>query len=160
MNRTAKVAVATIISLSAATGCGDTVYVVSDTADIPEENALLEATDAPRKTTTTKPSSPRPSASVSPAPSTSSYDPEGYDSAIWEEANEFWWLFSTEDLLTMGLLVCEELDRGASIESVTQQLVNAMINTNTAYLSTGMATMAASAIVYLCPEHDWVLSTL
>lgn len=160
MKSTAKMVVATIVALSIAAGCGDTVYVVSDTTDIPEENASSAATEAPKKTTTTKPSSPRPSASVSPAPSTSSYDPEGYDSAIWAEANDFWWLFSTEDLLTMGLLVCEELDRGTSIESITQQIVNAMVNTNTAYLSTGMATMAAAAIMYLCPEHNWVLSTL
>lgn len=156
-----KVSIALIIPVLAFTvsSCGDTVYVVNDT--VPEEES--SDTSKPEKaetTTTVKTKTSRPPASTkAPSPSLS-YDPDGYDSFIWEEANEFWWLYTTDDLLTMGLLVCDELDRGSSLDSVTEQIVNAMINTNTSYLMEGMAAMTVAAINFLCPEHSSKLSTL
>lgn len=140
-----------IIALSA---CGtEVVYVTSTEAPVEE---ITETTV--KRTTTTQPKATRPPSNV---PSSSSiYDPEGYDAFLWESVNDFWWLFTTEDLLQMGLLVCESFDAGATLDEVTLELINAMANTNTVHLAEGMAAVTAGALTYLCPEHGWWLSTI
>lgn len=140
----------------ALTACGkETVYIVTDSTEAPAD----ESPDTTvKRTTTTQPAETRPPATV---PSTSSvYDPEGYDTFLWSSVKDFWWLFTKEELLTMGLLVCEEFDRGSTLDEVTQQLINAMANTNTAYLMEGLAAVTAGALNYLCPEHSWWLETI
>lgn len=124
-----------------------------------------ETTDAPtttvRATTTTQPSSSRPPASV---PQSSSrlggYNPELYDDFLWDSVNDFWWLFSQEQLLTMGLIVCEEFDRGQTLDEVTMSLLETMSNTNTLDLMEGMAAVVAGAVTFLCDEHAWWLATI
>jgi hypothetical protein len=146
----------TMAGLIGLTACGkETVYIVTDATEAPAD----EAPDTTvKRTTTTQPAETRPPASV---PSSSSvYDPEEYDTFIWSSVKDFWWLFTKEDLLTMGLLVCEEFDRGSTLDEVTQQLINAMTNTNTAYLMEGLAAVTAGALTYLCPEHSWWLETI
>jgi hypothetical protein len=148
-----KTAVAVIALVTLAACGGDTVYVVQ------------EPTTTAKKTTTTiqeAPAETRPPANI---PSGNSgyrggYDPETYDAAIWSEANDFWWLFSTEELLQMGLIVCEEFDRGQSLNQVNESLIEILINTGTVDLMKGTATMVAAALMFLCPEHEWWLNTL
>lgn len=144
------------MALAILTACGDTVYVVSDTSNTDESIAA----EIDETTTTTKAPTPRPSSSTFPDSTSSIYDPASYDSAIWTQARDFWWMFTTEELLNMGLLICEELDAGSSLESVSQQLVDIMINTNTAYLAQGLAAMTAAALMYLCPEHQWQIDAI
>lgn len=146
----------TLAGVIGLTACGkETVYIVTEATEAPAE----EAPDTTAKrTTTTKPAETRPPASV-PDP-VSVYDPEGYDTFLWESVNDFWWLFTTEELLTMGLLVCEEFDRGSTLDEVSEQLVNVMANTNTAYLAEGMAAVTAGAVTFLCPEHYWWMNTI
>jgi hypothetical protein len=69
-------------------------------------------------------------------------------------------LFTEEQLLQMGLLVCEEFDRGSTLDQVTMALVEVLNDSNTAYLAEGMAAVTAGALTYLCPEHSWWLSTI
>lgn len=145
-----------LVGVIGLTACGkETVYIVTEATEAPAE----EAPDTTvKRTTTTKPAETRPPASV-PDP-VSVYNPEGYDTFLWESVNDFWWLFTTEELLTMGLLVCEEFDRGSTLDEVSEQLVNVMANTNTAYLAEGMAAVTAGAVSFLCPEHYWWMSTI
>lgn len=139
------VATAGIIGLTA---CGSkTVYVTATEAP--------ETTAKKTTTTTSAPAETRPPSDVATgAYSPSGYDPEAYDTAIWSQANEFWWMFSTEELLQMGLIVCETFDTGASAEDVSAMLVDIMIDTGTTSQATGLATMVAAAVLYLCPEHQ------
>lgn len=140
--------------------CGrETVYIVTDATTPTAES---DTTDAPettvKRTTTTQPAVTRPPASV---PSSSGiYDPEGYDTFLWESVNDFWWLFTTEELLTMGLLVCEEFDRGQTLDQVTASLIDVMMNTNTEYLMEGLAAVTAGAVTFLCSEHSWWMDTI
>jgi hypothetical protein len=151
-----KFLVPTSMALAILAGCGDTVYVVDDTSNT-DESIVAEVEET---TTTTKAPTPRPPSSTFPESTSSVYDPDSYDTAIWSQARDFWWMFTTEELLNMGLLICEELDAGSSLESVSQQLVDIMINTNTAYLAQGLAAMTAAALMYLCPEHQWQIDAI
>lgn len=152
-----------VIALTAATflvSCGGTeVVYVSETVPA----ADLQTTTVARTTTTKAPAETRPPASFdTPATNNyaSGYDPEAYDTAIWSEANDFWWAFSTEELLNMGLTICQEFDRGQTIEQVAASLVLILMRNNLQYMSSAVATMTAAALIYLCPEHEWWLSTL
>jgi len=131
---------------------GDTVYVIQEpTTTVPKSTTTV--TEAPAET--------RPPVSLpSGGGHNSSYDPDAYDDAIWSEANDFWWLFSTEQLLQMGLIICEEFDRGQTLDQVTASMVEILINTGTADLMEGTAVMMASALFHLCPEHSWWVSTI
>lgn len=154
----------TLLAIGLATmvacGGGKTVYVVSE----PSEGTVEEAPDTSGPSTSKAPvttaKAPRPPAStVQPSPS-STYDPEGYDSFLWESVNDFWWLFTTEELLTMGLLVCEEFDRGQTLDQVTELLINAMTSTRRLELMEGFAAVTAASVTFLCPEHSWWLDTI
>jgi len=150
-------AAATVSGLLGLTACGgtETVYIVSETAPASETKAP-ETTVA--RTTTTRPVETRPPANV---PSYSGdYDPEMYDDFLWTSVNDFWWLFSKDQLLTMGLLVCEAFDSGATLDDVTNELLSAMANTSTIYLMEGLAAVTAGAVTFLCPEHAWWLNTI
>lgn len=134
----------------AITACGgDTVYVVAE-----------PTTTLPAKTTTTtvKPTDTRPPSQ--PQAVSDVYDPEAYDAFLWEQVNDFWWLYSKDQLLQMGLLICEEFDSGATLDQVNSELMAIMENTDTLYLMNGVAAMSAAAVTFLCPEHSWWLETL
>ena len=150
MKKTA-VALTTLITLTAC--AGDTVYVVQE-----------PTTTTPKTTTTIQetPTETRPPANI---PSGNSgyrggYDPDMYDNALYSEANDFWWLFTTDQLLQMGLIICEEFDRGQTLNQVNQELIKILIDTGTIDLTKGTATMVAAALMFLCPEHEWWLNTL
>lgn len=139
------------------TACGkETVYIVTDATEAPAENTP-DTTE--KATTTTVAKSNRPPASNYQPPA-NDYDPEAYDTFLWENVNEFWWLFTKEELLTMGLLVCEEFDRGQTLDQVTESVLNALSNTNTLYLMDGLAAVTGAAVTFLCPEHAWWMDTL
>jgi hypothetical protein len=135
---------------------GDTVYVIQE----PSTTAPKTTTTASKTTTTV--SEARPPANIPSGGGgyRGGYDPDMYDTAIWSEANDFWWLFTTEQLLQMGLIICEEFDRGQTLDQVTMSLVEILIDTGTADLMKGTATMTAAALMFLCPEHEWWLQTI
>lgn len=142
------------IGLSACGGT-ETVYIVTEATEAP---AKKETTTTVARTTTTRPPETRPPANV---PSYSGdYDPEMYDDFLWTSVNDFWWLFTQDQLLTMGLLVCEAFDSGATLDDVTNELLSAMANTSTIYLMEGLAAVTAGAVTFLCPEHAWWLDTI
>ena len=145
-----------IASLGFLASCGgETVYIVTESTKPVQEEATETTV---QRTTTTRPAETRPPAS---APATSSYySPELYDDFLWESVNEFWWLFTEDQLLQMGLLVCQEFDRGQTLDQVTESLIGVMSNTSTLYLSEGMAAVTAGALTFLCPEHGWWLETI
>lgn len=128
---------------------GETVYVTVE--------PTTTTTDAPVRTTTTQPASTRPPAIVD-VPAV--YDPSGYDTSIWAGARDFWWQFSTEELLNMGLIICQQFDQGRTIEQVAMDLVEILISNGLENMSDGVAAMTASALMYLCPEHEWWLDTI
>jgi hypothetical protein len=82
-----------------------------------------------------------------------------YDDFLWESVTDFWWLFTTDQLLQMGLLVCEEFDRGSSINDVTAALTRVVQDTTPAFME-GLAAVTAGALVFLCPEHRHWLDTI
>lgn len=136
--------------------CGTEVVYVT-TTDAPEKETTTTAV-AETTTTTESMSFRPPSSNYQEVPNY--YDPENYDAFLWESVNEFWWLFTTDQLLAMGLLVCEEFDRGQTLDQVTESLIGAMSNTSTLYLSEGLAAVTAGALTFLCPEHGWWLDTI
>ena len=147
-----------VISLIPLVGCGkETVYIVSEAPATTE--ATVPDTTVARATTTSNPQSFRPPASnYQEVPNY--YDPEQYDTFLWESENDFWWLFTKEQLLAMGLLVCEAFDDGYTLDEVTEELISAMINTGTSDLMEGLAAVTAGAVTFLCPEHSWWMDTI
>jgi hypothetical protein len=150
-----------ISSLALATACGGTeVIYVTETTE-------ASTTSTKPKTTTTLATTP-PLATRPPAfvpedgyqEVPNYYDPDGYDTFIWTSVRDFWWLFTTDELLQMGLLVCEEFDRGSTLDEVSFALAGVMMDTNTAYLAEGLAAVTAGALTFLCPEHGWWLETI
>ena len=128
---------------------GETVYITVD--------PTTATTDAPVRKTTTTTAKPRPPASVD-VPAV--YDPQGYDTAIWADANEFWWEFTTEQLLNMGLVICQEFDSGNTLDGVTAELIDILMRNNLLGYSASVGVMVGAALVYLCPEHSWWLDTI
>jgi len=59
----------------------------------------------------------------------------------------------------MGLLVCEEFDRGATMDEVTWALTQIVQDTTPAFMD-GLAAVTAGALVFLCPEHQHWLDTI
>lgn len=142
-----------IVSFGLLAACGtEVVYVTPTTVEQAEEET---STQAP---TTTKPKVTRPTVTFSSG-STGSYDPEGYDTAIWSVAPDFWNAFSTEKLLEMGLVVCQEFDNGKTLDEVNDTILSALIETNTLSAMDGFAAMTTAALMFLCPEHEWWLDT-
>lgn len=139
----------------ALTACGqETVYVVTDTA--PTE------TDAPDRTakraTTTE--AQRPSASYDSASPSGSYDPQGYDDWLATEARDLWLIVDSQELLNTGLMVCDLLDSGYTLEEINQTTIDAILGSGSMYLFEEMAVMIAAAIIFLCPEHQWRINAL
>ena len=146
----ATIGVASVLTLTACGG--DTVYV---TVTEPPTTTIKKITTT---LATTPPLATRPPSNTPSGVGT--YDPDLYDNFLWSSVNDFWWLFTTDQLLQMGLLVCEEFDRGSTIDEVTYALIEVMSDTNTIYLSEGMAGVVAGALTFLCPEHGWWLETI
>jgi hypothetical protein len=146
-------------SLLILASCGGTEIVYVTPTTKPEESTTTTTTQVATTLATTPPLATRPPSNV-PSGSSGSYDPDGYDNFLWSSVNDFWWLFTEEELLQMGLLVCEEFDRGSTLDQVTTALVQVMSDTNTAYLAEGLAGVTAGALTFLCPEHGWWLNTI
>ena len=147
-----KLAIATLTGALFLTACGsETVYVTVEPS----------TTTTPKTTTTV---STRPPASFNPPAGyqevPNDYDPEAYDTAIWADANEFWWEFTKEQLLNMGLVICQEFDAGSTLDQVTAELVDILTRNNLLAYSGAVGTMVGAALVYLCPEHSWWLETI
>lgn len=137
--------------------CGGTeVVYVTET--------LAPETSETKTSTTLKPLQTTPPLATRPPSDTPTYNggynPEFYDDFLWESVNDFWWLFTKDQLLQMGLLVCEEFDRGSSLDDVTYSLLDIMSDTNTMFLMEGLSAVVAGAVVFLCPEHEWWLDTI
>lgn len=153
-----KTVLATLATASLLTACGGTeVIYVTPATEAPTETDSATDTTA-RKTTSTQPAATRPPASIPTTPAT--YDPEAYDTFLWESVNEFWWLFTGEQLLAMGLLVCEAFDDGYTLDEVTEELVSVLTNINSPQFMEGLAAVTAGALTYLCPEHSYWLSSI
>lgn len=143
-----------IVSLGALAACGtDVVYMTPTTTEATEQETTTKAP------TTTKPKETRPTVTFSSGP-TGDYDPEGYDTAIWSVAPDFWNAFSTEKLLEMGLVVCQEFDSGKTLDDVTDIIMSALIESNALNTMEGFAAMTTAALMFLCPEHEWWLDTI
>lgn len=143
-----------IVSLGALAACGtDVVYMTPTTTEAPEQETTTEVP------TTTRPKQTRPTVTYSNSPD-GDYDPEGYDTAIWSVAPDFWNAFSTEKLLEMGLVVCQEFDNGKTLNEVNDIILSALIDTNTLSAMDGFAAMMTAALMFLCPEHEWWLDTI
>jgi len=141
----------TLVGALALTACGkETVYVVAEPT----------TTTAPKTTTTvtSRPPSYVPEPGYQEVPNT--YDPDAYDTFLWEQVNDFWWLFTRDQLLQMGLIVCEEFDRGQNLDQVSETLVQIMLDTNTPYFMDGLAAVTGAALTFLCPEHSWQLEAI
>jgi len=137
--------------------CGGT-EVVYVTETLAPETSAAKTTTTVKVLQTTPPLATRPPSNV---PSyNGGYSPELYDSFLWEAVNDFWWLFTTDQLLQMGLLVCEEFDRGSTLDDVTYSLLDIMSDTDTLFLMEGLAGVVAGAVTFLCPEHGWWLDTI
>lgn len=144
----ATLAIATLSGALLLTACGSkTVYVTVEPS----------TTTTPKTTTTTEARVSRPPVSVLSRPS---YDPDGYDEMLWSEANEFWWQFTQEELLNMGLVICQQFDMGRTLDQVTSQLIDILIANGIPEYSLAIGTMMGSALIYLCPEHEWWLDTI
>ena len=151
-----KLLITSTIALFALASCGgETVYVVTETSAPATTEKATTTTKPPQ---TTPPLATRPPSNVPDY--SGEYSPDLYDSFLWESVNDFWWLFTEDQLLQMGLLVCEEFDRGSTLEDVNYSLLNVMNNTDTLYLMEGLAAVVAGAVIFLCPEHSWWLDTL
>lgn len=148
----AMVLISTITALAFTSSCSETSYPDSGST----EKLAISGTEIVGSTIIDKPKTDHPLANTNALPSTA-YDLRAYDAAIQSLATSFWWLFSTEELLNMGSLVCEELDSGESLESARNKLIDAKINSSVTYVAEGVAVMAVSAIIFLCPEHQWRL---
>lgn len=146
--------IAICVALVALAGCSKTVYVSDTTTKQTTTTTEVEVTtEAPAET--------RPDADYSSSNNyTPTYDPAGYDTFIYDSAYSFWAAFSTEDLLQMGLVVCDTFDSGATLDDVTSVLIASMTRTGTLYAMEGVAAMTAGALTFLCPEHSWWLETL
>jgi hypothetical protein len=140
--------------------CGGTeVIYVTETSKV--ENAVSSRASTTLATTpplATRPPAYVPEQGYQEVPNY--YDPDAYDNFLWENVNSFWWLFSQDELLQMGLLVCEEFDRGSTLDQVTMALIGVMSDTNTIYLMEGLAAVTAASLTFLCPEHGWWLDTI
>ena len=157
MNKTL-IALATT-GLIGLTACGGkTVYVVDSLPEVPgvEETDAPETTKAPKTT----PAPTRPPASYDTSGSSGQYDEDAFFYAVETTAPTVYALLPNSDILNMGLVVCETLDGGATIEEVSMMLVTAMNNTGTMGFAEEIAGVTAAALLNLCPEHSWWLSTL
>lgn len=141
----AGLAVASLVAVSCG---GDTVYITAE-----------PTTTAVAKTTTTVGAL---ATGTRPQPSyqTGTYDPAAYDAAIWSDANDFWWLYTTDELLNFGLIICSSLDSGMSIQDVGNMILDSLAQTGTLGYAEAMAVVTAAALAFLCPEHYDVLATL
>ena len=146
-----KVLFASLIMFVVSCGGTEVVYVKET---VPADEVESTTTASPK---TTVPAATRPPSNVPDY--SGGYDPELYDDFLWESVNEFWWLFSEDQLLQMGLLVCEEFDRGSTMDEVTRALTQIVQNTSPAFMD-GLAAVTAGALVFLCPEHQHWLDTI
>ena len=136
---------------------GKTVYVVDSLPEVPgvEETDAPETTKAPKAT----PAPTRPPSSQPPV-TTGSYDEDAFFYAVESNAPSIYAFMANSDILDMGLIICETLDTGASIQEVSAMLVRVMANTGTTSYASDVAGVTAAALLYLCPEHKWWLDTL
>lgn len=145
----------TVAGSLALTACGkETVYVVTNS-----EPTETEAPDTTVKRTTTT-EAQRPSASYDSATPTGSYDPQGYDDWLATEARDLWLVVDSQELLNTGLMVCDMLDSGYTLEEINQITIDAILGSGSMALFEEMAVMIAAAILFLCPEHEWRISAL
>ena len=131
------------------TACGSkTVYVV-DT--LPSED--VDATEAPETTVR-----PRPTTTVKATlPPYNSYTSEDrYIDGVYQMYPGTVYL-SDYELLNMGYTICDTLDTGVSLDTVVAVISANMPASND--MAEFVASILASAIYNICPQHTWQVPT-
>lgn len=147
------------IGLSA---CGERIVYVEST--VPPTEPPVETTIAPTTTvaptTTTEPET-RPTIVEPAANPQQFYDPEGYLDWLYVEAPDLYWGLNDEDLINIGLIVCQMWDEGYTLMESSETLIDAMINTGTTQYAGESGVAMAAAAYFLCPEYtDWLIEEL
>jgi hypothetical protein len=95
-----------------------------------------------------------PETSSRPAPAPAPQDPSGDFLAYVNQTagDAIYW--SDDDLLEVGLLVCEALDSGATMREVAQTMEDSAVTNGDVEL---FATVMYAAVINLCPQYEQAL---
>lgn len=134
-----------VASLIFVTACGSKTYYITET---------VPATDAKSTTTTSKPprtTAPKPVYTTQPNYG-SSYDEEMFVQSVYDLYPGVIYL-ADEDLIETGRMTCTSLRSGLTGDQLMQVLVESSGYDQS--LLDLLSALAASAIVWFCPDQAW-----
>lgn len=131
------------------TACGETktVYVVDTLPDeVTTTTELAPTTTKPRPTTTVS--------TYTPSSGIYSYREELFLDGVQAAYGSTIYV-SDSDLVDMAYVICDTLDTGVSLETLITVVAAEMSSYATADTYQFVTAIMASAIVNICPQHQW-----
>lgn len=150
MKKTA-ISITAAIALSACGGSDSPSLLESTpaTTAAPETTTTVEVT-----TTTAAPAPPetRPTVPVVTEPPLRGYQPDVFLDMLRSDVSYFYYSYADDNLVDMGLLLCQELDNGASIDRLLIDFT-IMASDQDYELGNHTGLYMRYVVRYLCPEH-------
>lgn len=151
MNKIIPVALAAIILAS----CGSSESADAVSADSAETTEVVQETTTTSTTTTTEAPTPstRPTLPPEPEePAMNGYQPDVYIDILRDNVPYWYYNYSDENLVNIGIAVCEELDAGVSVDRQLITLYNTAVDVDYG-LGDDVGFVMRYIVRYICPEH-------
>ena len=138
--------------LASACGGGMVSNHVSDADEVVEfSTTTTEATTTTTEATTTT-VAVRPTVPSYQEPPMNGYQPDVFIEFMVDWAIDWYFSYADDDLIEIGLLVCQSLDAGERIEAVLWNILEVATELNEGMADTTGYFMRGT-VRYLCPEH-------
>lgn len=157
MNKIIPVALAAIVLAS----CGSSGSADVVSADSAETTEVVQETEQPVETTTTSTTttteaptpSTRPTLPPEPEePAMNGYQPDVYIDILRDNVPYWYYNYSDENLINIGIAVCEELDAGVPVDRQLMDLYVTAIDVDYD-LGDDVGFVMRYIVRYICPEH-------
>jgi hypothetical protein len=114
---------------------------------------FVGATSSDKQNTTP---APTPTSTWTPSPEPVYSDEDLYLDAVNEYGNSIIFATSDAELLELGWSVCDVLDMGYDINDIADEFIyNSTLSTEEEFAALG--TIVGGAVIYLCPEYEYMI---
>ena len=151
-----KIILATAISLSFIS-CGGKEIVYVDSADTVPVEESAQTTAAP---TTTQPPATRPTLPPpDEEPAMNGYQPDVYLDIVRKHIPYWYYNYSDENLLNLGIVICDEIDAGTPIDRLLIEVMTMALDIDPE-LNENVGLFMRYVVRYICPENFWQIEAL
>lgn len=155
------IAATAVLTFTACSSSSESTTFQTPAETLPAEEPVVETTTTVAVTITTEAPVPvtRPTVPVVTEPPLNGYQPDVFLDQVRSDISYWYYSYGDDALVDMGLLLCQEIDNGNTVDRVLVDFYLIAQNQDPT-LAENAGLYLRYVVRYLCPEHFWQIDAL